>query len=116
MANKTNVLNIDAILPPKKNITLNDKEHTIKTMTASLFLESQRLAETMNGTEASENVKSMISFVELFIPTLNEKELGELTFPQLKALINFIHQEALEENDQAIPAKVKAEAKTKAKK
>lgn len=118
MANDTQVLDLDVLLPPKKTLKLFNKEHEVKQITTHLYLESQKIrkANLSDENNIEDNINAMIDFVQLFIPTLTKDDLGELSLQQLNVIIDFINKQADDANKQAMPDSVKQDAKGKAKK
>lgn len=90
----TKLLNLDSLAKPKRELFLNGKTHYLKEMSVKDFIEiSQEAASLDKVADPIAQLKSTVALVKRSVPTLDEAELMEFDFEQLRVVVGFINGE-----------------------
>lgn len=91
------VLNLDALAPAKRTLTLNGKTHAIEEMTVENFIATTKEAEDLEkkGGEVTfaDQIEATIGMILRSIPTLPREELRRLSIEQLSVISKFLRGE-----------------------
>lgn len=86
-------LDLDAIIPEKKNVHVNGKDYEILPLTLKDFLNFQRLVTKIQGKTDSELVDVMGEVFETMRAVVPQLDEMNLTMPQTFALLTFIYKQ-----------------------
>ena len=94
------ILDLDSIVPPRKELKLAGKIYPIVEMSVGLFAEIKRFesADIENQPIAAQ-VGAYADLVKQIVPSLTDKELNKLTIIQLQKIFSFALNMAEEVNE-----------------
>ena len=103
----TKLLDLDSILPPKKEIKVAGKTYAVAEMTVGLFAKVK--AFEGKDIEAMSMLDQVEAYAELaeVIPDVPKEVINRLRIPQLQQIFSFAMEQAEEENEAAAGEDVK---------
>lgn len=96
------LLDLDAILPPNKEIKIGGEKYPIVEMTVGLFAALKRFEDKdMTTMSPIEQMAAYVDLVKEVIPTVPSNVIDRMTAEQLKLIFSFAMEQANEENEAA---------------
>lgn len=86
------ILNLDQVGPKDiRQLKIGGKTYDVKEMSVATFIESSKLAESMEGeTSFSKQMEMSVRLIKLAIPEMDDEVLTRLSMEQLAAVSRFI--------------------------
>lgn len=96
----TKLLDLDAILPPTKQIKIVGKTYAVAEMTVGLFAKVKAFESAdIEAMSMLEQVETYASLVSEVIPDVPAEVINRLSIPQLQQIFTFAMEQAEEENE-----------------
>ncbi|KLN95667.1 hypothetical protein [Moellerella wisconsensis] len=94
------LLDLDAIAPTKKEISLRGKIHALLPVTVGLFAMAQKFqAQGVETMSVTEQLKAGVDLVGALIPTMKKNDIESLTPDQIQQIVMFAFKEGEEINE-----------------
>lgn len=104
------MLNLDALATPKKSVTIKGVEYPVRDMTVDVFIQLNTAAEKISDDAPfADQLKATLDMIKVYIPTIGDATLSELTFDQVTVLAQFVRGEVAAAEE--VPAAEGEEAK-----
>ncbi|MFY0176182.1 hypothetical protein [Raoultella ornithinolytica] len=104
----TKLLDLDSILPPKKEIKLAGKTYAIAEMTVGLFAKVKAFeGKDIESMSMLDQVEAYAGLVAEVMPDVPQEVINRLSIPQLQQIFAFAMEQADEENEAASGEEVK---------
>ncbi len=94
------LLDLDAIAPKPKEVTLRGVNYKMSPMTVGLFVLAQQFqSQDIENQTPAEQLKAGIEIVRKLLPEMPEAEIDNLTPEQVQQIVLFAFQEGEETNE-----------------
>lgn len=104
----TKLLDLDSILPPKKEIKIAGKTYAVAEMTVGLFAKVKSFeGKDIESMSMVDQVGAYAELVAEVIPDVPREVINRLSIPQLQQVFSFAMEQAEEENEAAAGEDVK---------
>jgi hypothetical protein len=100
------ILNIDALVKPKRSITLGGKDHVVQELTVDQFIENVHAAEQLEANKDAkfgDQLGLAIKSLSQSLPTVGEDALRQLPVEAIGAMLQFVRGELDEKATEADP-------------
>lgn len=105
----TKLLNLDELPSQRieRTIVLNGKRHEMQPLSVGQFIQQQKLAAGLEGnTDPTKEFDALIDMILSVFPSMQRDELEALSFDKLRAVFDFLQDQAPE-----VPAEAKEQGK-----
>jgi hypothetical protein len=104
----TKLLDLDSILPPKKEIKVAGKTYAVAEMSVGLFAKVKAFeGKDIEAMSMLDQVEAYAGLVSEVIPDVPKEVINRLSIPQLQQVFSFAMEQAEEENEAAAGEDVK---------